>query len=148
MNFAEKMCQAAEEGGVLLKNDKAMLPFCTDDKVAVFGRCQFDYYRSGTGSGGSVHVSYSTNLTDSLIEISEKEKAPAIDRELAQIYRNWIELNPFDNGDGGWASEPWCQKEMPLSAEIIADAAKNCGKTVLTLICDTRELILCKHGPL
>ena len=133
MNFAEKMCQAAEEGGVLLKNDKAMLPFCADDKVAVFGRCQFDYYRSGTGSGGSVHVSYSTNLTDSLIEISEKEKAPAIDRELAQIYRKWIELNPFDNGDGGWASEPWCQKEMPLSAEIIAVAAKNCGKAVYVI---------------
>ena len=45
----------AAEGSVLLKNDN-VLPFSKDERVAVFGRTQETYIKSGTGSGGLVRV--------------------------------------------------------------------------------------------
>ena len=127
MTFAEKICQVAEEGAVLLKNEGNVLPLTKEDCVAVFGRCQFDYYRSGMGSGGSVHVSYTTNLTDSLSELVK------IDTNLAHTYRNWIKENPFDNGGGGWAAEPWSQKEMPLTSAFVEESAKLCNKAIFVI---------------
>ena len=56
MNFAEKILESAQEGIVLLKNADNALPLKSEDYVCVFGRTQFDYYRSGTGSGGSVPI--------------------------------------------------------------------------------------------
>ena len=116
MTFSETICRAAEEGAVLLKNEECLLPFTSQDNVAVFGRCQKDWYRSGTGSGGSVHVSYTTTLIESLLELSLSDGSmPHIDVMLAKTYSNWIQENPYDNGGGAWGAEPWCQKEMPLS---------------------------------
>ena len=39
------------EGCVLLRNEGQALPLPEGAKVAVFGRSQFNYYKSGTGSG-------------------------------------------------------------------------------------------------
>ena len=68
--------RAAAQGAVLLKNENAVLPLAADDNVAVFGRCQKEYYRSGTGSGGAVNVPYTTNLVDGLrgngVRLNEK----------------------------------------------------------------------------
>ena len=44
--------KAVAEGCVLLKNDERALPILKGCKVASFGRSQFNYYKSGTGSGG------------------------------------------------------------------------------------------------
>ncbi|WP_191018271.1 glycoside hydrolase family 3 C-terminal domain-containing protein [Treponema zioleckii] len=134
MTFAEKICQVAEEGVVLLKNEDRVVPFSKEDSVAVFGRCQFEYYRSGMGSGGSVHVSYTTNLTDSLLELCASHKALAgVDTKLAKTYRDWLQKNPFDNGGGGWAAEPWSQKEMPLSDSVVLESAKNHSKAIFVI---------------
>ena len=121
MTFAEKMLEAAEEGIVLLKNENQVLPLKSTDTVNVFGRIQFDFYRSGTGSGGSVHVPYTTNLTDSLIE-NEKNGFARVNKELAQLYRDWIKENPFDVGKG-WAQEPYTQKDMEITASLAKDCA-------------------------
>lgn len=48
--------QAAAEGIVLLKNDDQALPIEPSQVLSLFGRCQMDTYRSGTGSGGAVNV--------------------------------------------------------------------------------------------
>ena len=45
--------QAGAEGCVLLKNDGA-LPLDKEQEVAVFGRCQLDWFYVGYGSGGDV----------------------------------------------------------------------------------------------
>ncbi|WP_233476189.1 glycoside hydrolase family 3 C-terminal domain-containing protein [Paenibacillus sonchi] len=50
--YAAKARQAVAEGVVLLKNDCNVLPLAPGGKVALFGRSQFNYYKSGTGSGG------------------------------------------------------------------------------------------------
>ena len=92
MTFAEKILEAAQEGIVLLRNNENTLPLSENETVSIFGRCQFDFYKCGMGSGGSVRSPYSTNLTDNI---------PMANKELAEIYRNWIKENPFDNGGGG-----------------------------------------------
>ena len=55
--YASLARQAAAEGAVLLKNDGQALPFHGGEKISVFGRSQFAYYKSGTGSGG-MHFQY------------------------------------------------------------------------------------------
>ena len=117
--FAPFCRKVAAEGAVLLKNDNGVLPFAKGEKVAVFGRTQFDYYKSGTGSGGLVNVEYVTNITDSLIDSGDVQ----VNMELVDTYKNWLKDNPFDVGQG-WAMEPWCQKEMPITDEIAACASK------------------------
>ena len=127
--LAQLSRRAAAEGAVLLRNEEEVLPLRKEDKVAVFGRCQIDYYRSGTGSGGAVNVAHTTNLLDGLRN-SGKVK---IQEELAKEYEAWIEQNPFDNGGGGWACEPWCQKEMPVSEELISRVAKTSTKAIMVI---------------
>ncbi len=120
--------KAAAQGAVLLKNEDAVLPLTADDRVAVFGRCQKDYYRSGTGSGGAVNVLYTTNLLDGL-----RNDHITVNGMLADCYESWIAEHPFDNGGGGWACEPWCQAEMPVSQELAAKAAAASNKAVVVI---------------
>lgn len=127
--FAEFSRKVAADGAVLLKNEGQTLPLIDKDVVSIFGRTQVNYYRSGTGSGGSVHVPYTTNLLDSL----RKSNRVNVNENLASIYESWIKENPFDNGGGGWAAEPWYQKEMPLTDEIVTEASKQSTKAIIVI---------------
>ena len=49
--YAAYCRQAVEEGCVLLEND-GTLPFLKNERIAIFGREQFEYVKSGSGSGG------------------------------------------------------------------------------------------------
>ena len=120
---------AAAQGAVLLKNEEGMLPIREEDHVAVFGRCQIDYYRSGTGSGGAVHVPYTTSLLSGLRSIPWVR----INEPLARTYEGWVEKHPFDKGNGEWASEPWYQEEMPLSEELVKECAEVSNKAVIVI---------------
>ncbi|BBH22972.1 beta-glucosidase [Paenibacillus baekrokdamisoli] len=127
--FAEFSRTVAAEGAVLLKNERQVLPLRNGENVSIFGRTQVNYYRSGTGSGGSVHVSYTTNLLDGL----RSKKNLTVNEELAAVYEKWIEQNPFDNGGGGWAAEPWHQKEMPLTDELVSEARSKSNKAIIVI---------------
>ncbi len=119
--------QAAAEACVLLENKNNLLPITSADKVALFGRIAVNYYRTGTGSGGNVKVSYETNVLDGLKDYPEIK----IDEELLSIYKKWIETHPFDNGNGMWASEPLHQAEMPLEDAVAAKSAESCNKALI-----------------
>ncbi|SMF92188.1 beta-glucosidase [Paenibacillus uliginis N3/975] len=127
--FAEFSRRVAAEGAVLLKNEGQVLPIQKNENVSVFGRTQVNYYRSGTGSGGSVHVTHTTNLLGGL----RNKKNITINEELAAVYEKWIEQNPFDNGGGGWAAEPWHQKDMPLSDELVSAARNKSDKAIIVI---------------
>jgi beta-glucosidase len=127
--FAEFSRKVASDGAVLIKNEGQVLPLKDKEFVSIFGRTQINYYRSGTGSGGSVHVAYTTNLLDGL---RQKDNIK-VNEELAQIYENWLIENPFDNGGGGWAAEPWRQKEMPLTDECVTKARKVSPKAIVVI---------------
>jgi beta-glucosidase len=127
--FAEFSRTVAAEGAVLLKNEGQALPIQKDENVSVFGRIQVNYYRSGTGSGGSVHVAYTTNLLDGL----RSKKGLTVNEELAAVYEKWIEENPFDDGGKVWAAEPWNQQEMPLTDELVSQARSKSRKAIVVI---------------
>lgn len=127
--FAAFSRVVAAEGAVLLKNKGDALPLKSNENVAIFGRTQINYYRSGTGSGGSVHVTHTTNLLDGL----RSKQNIAVNEELAAVYEKWVEQNPFDNGGGGWAAEPWHQKEMPLTDELVSTARGKSDKAIVVI---------------
>ncbi|MNX08818.1 Thermostable beta-glucosidase B [compost metagenome] len=127
--FAEFSRKTAAEGAVLLKNDDQVLPIQESESVSIFGRTQVNYYRSGTGSGGSVNVPYTTNLLDGL----RSNKKITVNEKLAAVYEEWINQNPFDNGGGGWAAEPWHQREMPLTGDIVSQARQESDKAIVVI---------------
>lgn len=126
--FAQLCRTAAAEGAVLLKNENHVLPFLSDDTVSVFGRCQLEYYKSGTGSGGAVHVPYRTNILDGL-----RENHISVNESLVETYEAWLKNHPFDDGGGGWAAEPWNQQEMPISHDLAANAASVSSKALVII---------------
>ncbi len=115
--YARLAREAAAEGAVLLKNDKQVLPLKEGERLAVFGRIQFDYYKSGTGSGGMINTRYVVGILDAL-----KEEKLVLNQKLEQVYREWRREHPFDKGCG-WAQEPWSQQEMPLDDDVVREAA-------------------------
>ncbi len=117
----------AAEGSVLLENN-GVLPFSKGAKIALFGRIQETYIKSGTGSGGLVRAENPPCILDSFRE----NGVFVIDEELAKIYEKWIGENPFDNGNG-WATEPWSQKEMPLDGELVKKFAKQNDAAVIII---------------
>ncbi len=113
-SLARKM---VAEGCVLLKNDNNALPIKAGQKVAVFGRCAFNYYKSGLGSGGMVNTSYVVSILDALCSREDIN----LNSELIEIYKAWIEKNPYEKGQG-WGKTPWSQKEMPITSRMEAIA--------------------------
>ncbi|MDR2547088.1 MAG: glycoside hydrolase family 3 C-terminal domain-containing protein [Lachnospiraceae bacterium] len=126
--FAPIAASVAGEGAVLLKNENEVLPISREEKVSFFGRCQFDYYCCGTGSGGMVNTAYKTNPIAEL-----RKKSDIVNEELAAIYEAWIAVNPVNKGDGGFASEPWFQEEMPLDEEMVKVARTKSTKAVIVI---------------
>lgn len=119
--------EAVAEGCVLLKNDSA-LPIKKDSKISIFGRIQFHYYKSGTGSGGMVNVPYVVSILDALKE----EKDITINEDLLEEYKKWVDENPYNKGTG-WANDPWCQEEMELTDEMVKKAAENSDEAVIII---------------
>ena len=118
--YAALARQAVAEGCVLLKNDNQTLPLKRGDRVAVFGRMAFHYYKSGLGSGGLVNTRYVVSILDAL----RREKDITVDEKLLGVYETWIKEHPYDEGEG-WGKVPWSQEEMPLSDEVLQAAAHN-----------------------
>lgn len=120
--------RAAAQGAVLLQNRDQVLPLTPKDHVAVFGRCQTEYYRSGTGSGGAVNAPYTVSLLEGL-----REDGVRVNEDVAACYDKWLAVHPFDDGGGGWACEPWCQQEMPLSDALVRRAAEVSNKALVVI---------------
>ena len=125
--YLKTAAQVVSEGIVMLKNEHQALPLKPQEEIALFGRIQFHYYKSGTGSGGMVNVSKVTNIVDGLQESGIK-----LNQELLDVYHKWDNENPFDLGDG-WGKEPWSQKEMPLEDSLAARAAKRCQTAIAVI---------------
>lgn len=124
--YLEASARAVSGGIVMLKNDGA-LPLKQGGTAAVFGRIQLHYYKSGTGSGGMVNVSKVIGITDGLLDAGYK-----LDEQLLNAYREWDEQNPFDYGEG-WGGEPWSQKEMPLTDELVSGAASRADAAIVII---------------
>lgn len=118
--YAALARQAVAEGCVLLENEGQALPLRDGERVAVFGRMAFHYYKSGLGSGGLVNTRYVVGILDALKEC----EGVHLDEKLMEIYEDWIMENPYDEGQG-WGHVPWCQKEMDVTEEMLDCARRN-----------------------
>ena len=122
--FASYNRAAIPEGIVLLEQDGS-LPLSKGEQVALFGRGQFEYLKSGSGSGGRVNCPYVTNIFD---EISSQV---TLDQSVTDFYRNFVEVNPFDMGDG-W-KPCFCQLEAVPDEELVQTAAQNNSKAIYVI---------------
>ena len=122
--FATACRKAIPEGIVLLENDGA-LPLAKNENVALFGRGQFEYLKSGSGSGGRVNCPYVTNIYD------EIKNRVTLDDNVVRFYRDFIEENPFDTGDG-W-KPCFCQNDAVPSEDLVRNAAARSDKAIYVI---------------
>ena len=113
----ELICNAAIEGSVLLRNDN-VLPFSKEEKISVFGRCQYDWFYVGYGSGGDVIKPYTVNLIEGLETLNANLNEP-----LKEKYKEWCKKNPPDHGF--WGHWPHYYNEMPITEEEIKSFSKD-----------------------
>ena len=119
--------RAGAEGCVLLKND-GTLPLQADKGIAVFGRCQLDWFYVGYGSGGDVNPPYRVNLMEGL-----KNAGIAFDERVAQAYAAWCFSEENQADHGWWGHWPMSHPEMPLDASLVADAAGRCETAIVVI---------------
>ena len=116
------------EGLVLLKNDNKALPLKQGETVSVFGRMQNHYYKSGTGSGGMVNVAKVVGILDALNECKDVN----VNQKLAETYAAWDKEHPVELGFG-WGQEPWSQAEMPVTEELVQEAAGESDSAIVII---------------
>ena len=85
--YAKTAREAVAEGIVLLQNKEQILPLKQQHKIALFGRTQFNYYKSGTGSGGMVNTKYVIGVKEAL----EADDRFILNQELKEIYDKWYD---------------------------------------------------------
>lgn len=115
----------AREGIILLENKNQTLPLGSE-KVAVFGRTQIDMIQGGTGSAlctSEYCIDILTGLENAGIQVDET---------LADIYRTWCANHPLASF-GVWGSGAHVNPEMPLSDDLVADAAKRTEKAIFVI---------------
>lgn len=120
-----RLCRAAVPEGIVLLESDGALPLKEGENVALFGRGQFEYVKSGTGSGGRVNCDYVTNIFDEL------KKRVSLDGETLEFYREYVKENPFDAGNG-WRALP-SQKQSVPSEDLVKRAAARCEKAIFVL---------------
>ncbi len=122
----EILRRCAADGIVLLKNENQTLPLSCGERVAVFGRCQNDWFYVGYGSGGDVHPPYTVNLMEGL-----RNAGVSIHEPLAESYTKWCEENPADHG--WWGHWPYHHPEMPLRDEQVTEAANHADSAIFVI---------------
>lgn len=110
--------RAAAEGAVLLKNTNACLPLPAGTRLAVFGKAQLDYIKSGGGSG-DVTTAYAHNLMDGLHSKVKEEKIELFE-PLCAFYRQQL---PQKAAWPGSLPEPELPPELLDEASTFTDTA-------------------------
>ena len=121
----ELLRAAAADGAVLLQNE--VLPLKAGTRVSVFGRIQLDWFYTGYGSGGDVNAPYHVNLLDGLRGCEKLQ----VNEDLAAVYEQWVSENPADHGV--WGMWPRCHPEMPLTEDVLKQAALQSDQAVVVI---------------
>ena len=125
--MSELIRLAGAEGCVLLEND-GVLPLDPKRSAAVFGRCQFDWFYVGYGSGGDVHAPYHVNLVQGL-----ENAGFCPDDEVLSAYRLWTSEPKNRAYDGFWGHWPYSYPEMPLSEDLVRRASQRCETAIVII---------------
>lgn len=123
-NAKALMRQMAAEGVVMLKND-GILPLRGD--IALFGRCQIDWFCCGYGSGGDVNVPYKVNLLDAL----DKSEKVTLNTIPIDYYKRYIKKHPAD--EGFWGHWPYSFNEPVPSLDMLKSVACDTETAVMVI---------------
>ena len=118
-------CRAAIPEGIVMLEHNGALPLKENENVAIFGRGQFEYLKSGSGSGGRVNCPYVTNIYD------EIKSRVTLDEGVTQFYRDFIVANPYDAGNG-W-KPCFCQNEAVPSEDLVVSSATKNDKAIYVI---------------
>ena len=121
----ELLRAVAAEGAVLLEN--RVLPLPSAMKISVFGRVQCNWFCTGYGSGGDVNAPYRVNLLEGLRQC----EALQVNENLAEVYEKWSAEHPIQ--DSIWGKWPRFYPEMPVSAQLVKEAAANSDQAVVVI---------------
>jgi len=102
---------AAEEGMVLLKNSRSLLPLSTGIRICLFGKATFDYVKGGGGSG-DVYCPYLRNLYDALKLTGDAQ----VFEPLAEYYREDVRKQYASGAMPGMTREPVLPEDLMKQA--------------------------------
>ena len=114
--------QAGADGIVLLKND-GVLPLQNKVNIAVFGRCQYDWFYVGYGSGGNVNAPYKINLVEAL-DKAQADGFVTLDENVKKYYKQWRSIPKNQPNDGWWGHWPMSYPEAPVCSQLVKEAAE------------------------
>lgn len=126
--YEEKARQAVAEGLVLLRNEKNVLPLKEGCKVALWGRMQNNYYKSGTGSGGLVNVEHVIDIPEGL----ELSGCVTLNAKLRAFYEKWEKEHPVVESVG-WGQDLWSQEEAEVSEDFVKEIASETDVAVVVI---------------
>ncbi len=115
--------KASEEGMVLLKNEKEVLPLKKGTKVVLFGKGTFDYVKGGGGSG-DVYCEYVRNIYDGLKLL---EGAVEIYEPVAKYYKDFVD-GKYQTG-----SAPGMMEEAAFPADMLKGAKEYSDTAIITI---------------
>lgn len=118
---------AAAESCVLLKNN-GVLPLDEKKEIAVFGRCQQDWFYVGYGSGGDVNPPYRVNFIDGL-----KNAQAAYNQKLAALYKAFSEDPATEVDNGYWGHWPMNYPEMKITDSAVKEAAETADVAIVII---------------
>ncbi|MBR3357641.1 MAG: glycoside hydrolase family 3 protein [Solobacterium sp.] len=125
--IASLIRQAGAESCVLLKNNGA-LPLKEGEETAVFGRCQFDWFYVGYGSGGDVHAPYHVNLIDGLNNAGVR-----MNTRVVNAYYTWRQEEENEADHGWWGHWPMHYPEMEPDEKLVREAAKTASSAIVVI---------------
>ena len=126
-----KVCKTvADEGVVLLKNEKTALPVSRDQEIALFGTTSYDFIAGGTGSG-DVNRPYVVDLMTGLSNLGFK-----LEPEVDAFYKSYMADEAIRrkriNGNNKWYIDRERAIEV-IPEELIEKAAETADAAMITI---------------
>ena len=126
-----KVCKTvADEGVVLLKNEKTALPVSRDQEIALFGTTSYDFIAGGTGSG-DVNRPYVVDLMTGLSNLGFK-----LEPEVDAFYKSYMADEAIRrkriNGNNKWYIDRERAIEV-IPEELIEKAAETADAAIITI---------------
>ena len=123
--------KAADEGVVLLKNDKCALPLSNDNEIALFGITSYDFIPGGTGSG-NVNRPYVVDLKEGLSNAGFK-----LNRDVNDFYTKYMADEAIRGKQIDGKKRPWCiDQERAIEvtpADLIEKSADSADAAIITI---------------
>lgn len=109
--------RAAEEGMVLLKNERRVLPLSEGQKIAAFGKGIFDTVKGGGGTG-DVYAPFVVTLAEAL-----RKNGGALYEPLAEYYESDVKRQYRAGAFPGVTVEPAVPEDLLREARAFTDTA-------------------------